>query len=430
MAAVLAVALLSSIHFFLFVDRYSVEILFSDQWDFLDEWFVKIPSVAELFVRQHGPHREGVALIADKYLYELTHWSSRAESFMLAGSIVLAMALALRLKQQLFGRLAYSDVVIPVVFLSTTQYENVIGALNPAHSVFPLVMVLLYCLSLQVRQPLQRYPLLLVLNFLLIYTGFGIFMGVVTIGVFALACYRQVRKLEQMPFALPFVGLLIACLSLGSFFLDYVFLPSVDCFEFPYRKPSEYPRFMARMFATATGVGRSVRTLTGWVLLTGGGVILATHALRAARTKSATTLPLTITVLIGFSLLFSANAAVGRVCLGLNAATASRYVTLLLPAVLGTYFFLLTVEWKRTRNVAIVLLALMFIRTHVHTLAGVHWLADGKGDWAECYKRTENIEYCDSNTNFQIYPFPERTHLKRKLEYLKANRLNLYADAD
>lgn len=426
--AVLTVASLLSVRFFLFVDRYSVNIFFSDQWDILGKFFKGDPSIGELFWIQHGPHRQGMGLILNKFLYPLTAWSSRAESFMLAGSMVVAMLLALRLKVKLFGRLDYGDAIIPAIFLTLTQYENFIGPLNAAHSVFPLVMILLYGLALSLESPLLRYGLLLLLNFLLIYTGFGIFMGVITVGVFALAWYRQARRLESLPPVLPPAGLLIASLSLASFFIDYTFLPSADCFEFPYHKPWDYPSFMARMFGTATGIGKSVRTLTGMAVLSAVIFIFVNQALRAAHAKSRFNLHLTIAVLTGFSLLYSANAAVGRVCFGLAAAQASRYATLLIPAFLATYFYFRTIESKKIRNVAVALLALMLVRGIVHLDSGVKWLTEGKRNWANCYKQTEDIAYCDASTHFWVYPDPERTHLKQKLDYLKANHLSLFAD--
>ena len=75
-----AVALILGIRFFLFIHRFSVNVLFFDQFDFLGSFFDHTPRLIDLFFLQHGPHREGVGLIADKYLYPLTNWNVRAES--------------------------------------------------------------------------------------------------------------------------------------------------------------------------------------------------------------------------------------------------------------------------------------------------------------------------------------------------------------
>jgi len=45
-----------------------------------------------------------------------------------------------------------------------------------------------------------------------------------------------------------------------------------------------------------------------------------------------------------------------------------------------------------------------------------------------CYLRTEDIDFCDAATKFRIYPRPEATGLKQKLQYLKERRLSFFAD--
>jgi hypothetical protein len=116
------------------------------------------------------------------------------------------------------------------------------------------------------------------------------------------------------------------------------------------------------------------------------------------------------------------------VCLGLPAAAQqSRYTTLLIPAFLAMYFYLLTLDFEPLRHILLVFLIVIVIPGHVHIPERAHWFADGKRAWAGCYKRTEDIGFCDSSTNFPLYPNPERTRLKQKLDYLKQHRLNLFA---
>src|SRR5438552_19010035 len=59
-------------------------------------------------------------------------------------------------------------------------------------------------------------------------------------------------------------------------------------------------------------------------------------------------------ILVSFSLLFAASAAVGRLCLGPYAAFTSRYCTLLIPAFLAIYFYLLSKSWRGMRNLILV----------------------------------------------------------------------------
>lgn len=427
LVTVLAVAAWLSIRLFIYVNRYATELLFWDQWDVFESFFHGDPGIGELFFFQFGPHREGVGLLLDKFLFPLTHWSSRFESLELAASLVLTMLLALLLKRRLFGRITVTDMVIPVLVLPLSQFENLVGPLNPAHSVFPLLLVLIYCHVLLIRSPLPRYMVLLVVNFAMIYTGFAIFMGIVTIGVFLLACYRRLRGLEDMPLALPFVGLVIAGLSLGSYFINYTLLPFVGCYRFPWPQPLDYPRFMTGMFHAATRVSQSLRNAAGVTLFGATCVVGAMGAWRARHAQATDRVPLVIGVLALYSLLFSANAAVGRVCLGIGASQASRYSTLMIPAFLAIYLAVCTLSSTTLRSLLAVVLIAMFEPAH-HLDPGMRAIGEAKRNWGECYIQYEDIDRCDASTNFRIHPEPERTRLKWKLDYLKEHHLNLYRE--
>jgi hypothetical protein len=433
----IAIALFATVlgtRFFLIIRKYSVNIFFSDQWDYLIPFFQHKATVLNLFLWQHGPHREGIGLFPDKFLYPLTHWDARVDSYLIGGAIFIAMLLALRLKYSIFGSLSYSDVAIPVIFLTIEQHETLLITPNPAHSGFPLLLIVLYCLALLVRQRLLRYATVLSLNFLLIYTGFGIFMAAVTIGFFALECYWSARHITSVSFAQPLIGLVLAGASLASFFRHYIFQSAVGCFELPHDKWLNYPQFMG-LLLSAFVVPRPLTLSRGMIVL-GAAIllllmgILCWHLLHLLKSP----LPemhLIGAVLIGFSLLFAANNAVGRQCLGAEQAFSSRYSTLLIPAFLGIYFFLLSRPWFGIRNLVLALWVILLLPASLVTpVAEINWYSDGKRQWVNCYRRTGNISYCDESAHFVIYPPPLEgaTHLQEKLDYLKQNHLNLFAD--
>jgi hypothetical protein len=132
-------------------------------------------------------------------------------------------------------------------------------------------------------------------------------------------------------------------------------------------------------------------------------------------------------VLLSYCLLFSANAAVGRLCLGLQLAYSSRYVTLLIPAFLAIYFYLLSQSWRGKRNFVLALWVLLLLPAALRKpWEDIRWYSNGKRDWANCYVRTENIHYCDQSANFWVHPYPEQIGLQEKLDYLKQHRLNLF----
>jgi hypothetical protein len=422
--------------FFYFISAYSVNIFYYDQWEFLTPFFQGNLDSTELFLRQHGPHRLGLGLIVLKLLYSATHWNTRAEAFLIGGCVFMAMLLTLNLKRRLFCALQYSDVAIPLIFLCLTQFETYIGAPDPAYAGLPLLLISGYCLALLVRNHLLRHTLILLLNFPLIYTGLGFFMGLITIGVFGLELYWRIRGIIDIPLWQSISSVVLAVLSLASFFLHYTFMPAVDCFGTSSHALVNYPWFVALMFSAFLGPRYPLAPVTaaGLISLI---VALAIFGLQsfhlvappeASRSRNTQPIHLVISVLVGYSLLFSFSASVGRVCLGLpEAAQPSRYSTLLVPAYVGIYFFLLSLPMKALQRIALGMFLILLLPTglFVPIWAG-HKLADGKRAWVACYLRTQSIKYCDQNTGFPVYPRPGQTDLQGKLDFLRRNHLNLF----
>jgi hypothetical protein len=407
--------------------KYSVNLFFWDQWDYLTPFFNGHWSAGELFLWQHGPHREGIGLLADKFLYPLTGWNTRTDCMIIVCCIFLAMLLAVALKCKLYGPIAYSDIVIPMVFLMPAQFEAVIATPNPAYSGFPLLLIVLYCLTLLQRNQGLKYILLLALNFLLIYTGFGLLMGVITIGLFG---YWSVRPSRPGDAAMALAGFAIAAASAGVFFIHYTFSPAVPCFEISSRYLLSYPLFIALLFSafvipTLTYVGLLITVGLAIALVVSG--LLVFHMLHLAKNDSTPGGHVIGSVLLAYSLLFASTSAVGRVCAGLP-ATPYRYLTLLIPAFLAIYFYLLSRGGWKGRGVALILFGALLIPSTVtipwESIRRVH---DGKSRWSDCYRRTGNIYYCDQASGFRVYPEPEGTNLQQKLDYLRRNRLSLFS---
>jgi hypothetical protein len=426
---VIAAVVILGIRFFAFISDYSVNVLFYDQWDFLDLFFKGNPGLAQLFLYQHGPHREGLGLIVDSFLDPATHWNTRAESFFIGGCVFAAALVALWLKYRLFGRLSYGDVAIPLIFLTTAQYETFIGTPNAAYSGIPLLLILCYCLTLTARSYRARYAVCLLLNFFTLFTGFGVFLGPVTIGMFALQCYRRLRGVSEIPLGASVLALLLAIASMGAFFLNYRFEPAVTCFVFPDPHLLAYPQFLGVMAARFLGVATStpLAVIIGIPVVLCAAGIFAVLASKLVSKGNLGNIQLTAAILLAFSILFAVDTAIGRVCLGTTAALATRYATLLIPGITGIYFYLQTLSADGIRRGITSIFILLLIPGCLSVDSGADWFADGKRAWVECYLRTENISECDKSAGFIIHPHPDQTGLKEKLDYLKARQLNLFS---
>jgi hypothetical protein len=425
-----------------------VNIFFSDQWEFNDATLFQHHSLWQMFTWQHGPHRQGAGALLQRLIEPLFQWNSRTESFVVGGVITIAAICALWLKRKLYGEISYSDVIIPIVFFSTLQFETLFITANFAHGPLPLLFILLYCLAWTCRSLPARYSLVLIINFLTIYTGFGMLLGVLTPFFFAIDYWVNLRKTEKGLIYFV-VALLLSLASFGSFFLNYKIQPAADCFSGQMQSPLDYAWYMALMFAPffgATGTG-AFTTMVGVIAVCALLVCLAFSVWRLLRTPetdaqgsrvqdehtqaSRWTKHFIIAILIAYCLLFSVGTAHGRLCLGIQYAQSSRYVIYLNLGLLGLYFTLLMIPNRIARNVLVAILGVSLLGTissAERQRAIMTRIQNSKRAWKNCYLALNDLAEC--NRHARLHPDdPERIHMQEKLDFLKRTRQNLFLDS-
>ena len=423
---------------FRLISRYAVNIFFSDQWEFNDATLFQKHSLWQIFDWQHGPHRQGLGALFEKLVDPIFGWNSRIESFIVWGVIVTAAICALWLKRRLYGSFSVFDVVIPAILFIPAQWETLFVTANFSHGPFPLLLILVYCLSWTFGKRAVRYPLVLLINFAGIYTGFGIFLGVLTPILLALDYWASAPQTRLRRTYFVWI-LLVAIVSLASFFVGYKFNADLECFSFQPQTPRSYVAYVALMFANFFAIRRllafprivgtmilaaslvSLAIALGWLLRRQGPKCAGEEGNRALLTVGLT----------AYSLLLCVGTAYGRLCGGLLTAFSPRYAIYLEPAVLGFYFFLLGLHQDRTRKLLLsgFLMAIVAASSHVDR-SGMAYFRDAKQRWKTCYLQTEDIKHCDKVAGFPIYTHPpERTHLQEKLQYLKTAGQNLYSDS-
>jgi hypothetical protein len=421
---------------FFLISEYAVNIFYSDQWEFNDATLFQKHSLWQMFAWQHGPHRQGLGALFEKLVDPLSGWNSRVESFVVGGVIVVAALCAILLKRRLYGRLVPSDVVIPAIVFTPGQWETLVLTPNFAHGPLPLLLVMLYFLAWTLPNAKLKYPLVLLVNFLTIYTGFGLLLGLVTPVLLALD-YATTKSQERVSRLYVSAAILVSLLSLGSFFLGWKFNPDLDCFSPGLRSPGRYSIYVSLMLANFFAV-RGITTiprLVGCVVL----LVLVTAALTALRQLIFQRQPdvpgalvakrLVSFGMIAYGLLFCVATAYGRLCGGLP--QSSRYILYLEIAMLGLYFYLLSLPSGSLRKWSLALfLASTLSAVAVVDRSEVFFYSLGKQQWKACYLRTEDFAGCNQTTGFTIFSHaPERTRLREKLEFLKKARLNFYLDA-
>jgi len=423
------------LRWFFLVDRYSVNMLFLDQWDFFGALFAD-QGPWELFNWQHGPHRQGIGFFLTKAVADLSGWNTRFESFMIGSVVCLAALTAVSLKFRLVGNITVFDVIIPLFYLSPLQFGLFANTPNVSHGAMPLLLITLFCLCWTIKNITLRYFLCAVINFMTIYTGFGIFLGCIAPIVFLSEIILAVKKDDKGRTVLAVFFFLVSILSLLSFFINYTFNSAAPGFRFPYPDYFMYIQFILVTFSTYCGIRMShivsyiiaapvVIAMTYAVVKTGLDIVRSRFREKKAQEIMTGQI---IVVLVLFTLIFSLNLAIGRVCLGLGAATASRYTPYMTPAFFALYLFAVTRERIQVQLIGFCT-ACFFVTTFSignHNRAYAEKLCQGKLKWKQAYLQTENILSANRLSGFEIYPNPQQTHLKAKLDYLKTNKLNLY----
>ncbi len=413
-----------------YINRYTVNIMYWDQWDFLQGLFDGADAWT-LFRWQHGPQRQGLGNLILGVLYPATGWNGRADAAASAFVMVLAALGALWLVKRVCGRLRPWDIVVPLLFLTTSNAETYVVAPNLAHGPLPVLLLVGYALALTIPSHPRRCIAIVVVNFLCVNTGFTWLLGGITPALLLLlASAGQLTGRER---AIYSAG---AAASLGTVaFFFYGFTPqsATDCFQFPHPRPWEYLSYagfvLGRPFGLEAGES-GWHLLTGALLATGMTAFVAYAVLRLVRGQDDSALWLVTGSLAGLTLLFAVSSAVGRICLGLHSATASRYIPYVLPGILALY--LVVRRTSAHSHVATALLPVFLVaciakeRDTISANEAEAFLKY-KQRWRDCYLSTHNIEACDSLAGHPVYPAPHQTNLKQKLDWLEARRLSLFS---
>lgn len=411
----------------LFVDRYVVNVMFWDQWDLYRPLF-QGGNLWEVFSWQHGPHRQGVGAFLTAILANLSGWNSRWDAFAVSFVLIAAAWLGLRLARRC-GVSGLALIVIPLTFFNLRQYEIFVAAANVSHGAMPLLLLMAVCLTWFIERDRVRYGLLALLTFLSIFTGFGLFTGLVVPLLLLCDLWHRRRKNHRAgALWLSLAGIALAWLLFAH---GYRFDPAVQGFRFPHEHPWEYLLFMASMVNNffgirghgAASVGMGILLLLWLAILAGSHLPrLWRHGLKGQERSAV------IATLALFALIYCAQTAVGRVVLGWReAAGASRYVPLLIPAVLAMYLHLAGLPNRFRPMLLCLLLAslLIFGTLRLHG-ADYRFIAHhffGRVTWKAAYLATWNMGKAGELSNFNIYP---AMHIDDRLDFLRQHKLNLF----
>jgi hypothetical protein len=360
------VALLLAVRLLGLIWLMAVNVPFSDQWALLlglDDGF-QWGDVWRAFIWQHGPHRQGLSFAWVLPVYHFSDWNVRLDSLAAAAEQLLAGALLLRLRRRLLPDAWLGwDMTLLLVFWGVCTFETLLVATNASHSIFPLLLLMLLANVWLWPLSAARWVVLSVLILGLTFTGFGITALPALVAVLLLQAWRGAAPVRRQA-----LTLLAACgLSLGLFLKDHVFEVAADGFQALRPNPLDYLNFVVAMFSHFLVM---LHRVPRWILfpvgllLVGGMAWAALHSLRTLAAtdsgqgdRSERSFHEICAILIGCCLGFAFLTAYGRVQLGLDAATASRYTALLMPAMAGLLLLLM----RQPKRFGALLMAFMVV---------------------------------------------------------------------
>ena len=353
-------------------------------------------------------------------------WSTRADGFVITGVLALSAGLAVWLKVRLTGRLEVWDAVVPLLFLTVRQWTTFIGTPDVSLGAMPVLLLVLAGLALTVASTAWRIVALLVLDLACVYTGFGLFAGLVIPTLFVRELWLgHVGRVGAMS-AIAISG------AIGlSYFIDFDAGPATA----PIAEgvsPGDYALYVSNLFVGAFGARSS--WAVGAVSLLWPGVLLGplAFALRRLGQKDAAAAPAVIWLLCGFGLLFVVANALGRIGEGVRFGLTPRYVTLLLPAMFALYLTCQVAFGGRARRLLLSVFVVVWGcgEWGAGSVAdpAIEELAVAKRDWVRCYWQTRDVTRCNETGVLTLYPYPSETpRIERRLAWLESRGLSLFA---
>jgi hypothetical protein len=406
----------------------AVNVLYGDQWDFLTPLFEGQGPWAS-FVRQHGPHRQGLGGVLQWALYNLSSWDVRAEAW--AGVAVLAAAAtaALACAYRVRGRLLPCDAVLPLIILSPLHWETLLLAPNLAHSVLPLALTCSLALIWLLPASKIRVGVIGALVVLCIFTGFG-FSAAAAALLVTLASLSSANSDRRA--ALAIIALIIA--GIAAFLIGYHWDPAVPGWHFPVADWWNYGTFVAYMLATLVGL----REHTAFAATAGGLLALLVVGVFASSlwqiwAQGATRRTSTAALLTGTALAYMAFTAFGRLPVNLEAAFLWRYTTMTMPAVLGLIIF--AQPWTEP---AISPALRRCVVAGLCVLGVVIWgnfgpepraaaIAMAKRQWVQAYLTSHDLTRANTISGYWVYP-PQHDapNVAERLRWLEQHHLTFF----
>ncbi len=329
------ISLILSVKLLYFIKQQAVNLLYSDHWTYLKP-LLEDQGALSRFTYQHGPHRQGLGFLISGYLLEISNWNTNLDSYFMGIVLILSNLAFLYLLRLLNGKISITDFIPSILILSPLHYETILLAPNSSHSIVPFFLIIISCFGFIIKNKIIANIYTLVLAYLLLFTGFGVFAGLI---LFAIVNVRYILLiLKQRDILLCLSGLLFTCLSLFHYFFTYNI--HFATYDFTLNAPtgSEYLRFLCFLWAGVFQIRPPFALIIGALVVSS---MVFALLLNIYQLKKSLAISNQISLyLIVSALIYTIATTTGRISTGEDFAQGSRYMTLAITGILGIYILI------------------------------------------------------------------------------------------
>jgi len=406
-----------------YIRIYGVNVVFWDQWDFvplIGKLYSGTLTIGDLFA-QHNEHRilfPRLIMLASAYF---THYDCVAEMY-----ISWAIALAIMVLLFLMVRKYLSDtknmiiIFVPVAWMvyNLNQYQNILWGwqIQIYLCVFAMLASMYF---LDATKDLDARFLLSVLFAFI--SSFSFLSGLLTwpAGVVLLVTRDKKNNTNRL-----LAWLLSSMLTAILFFYHW----SHPSYEPSVLYPVQHPDIALQYFLTI--LGSPWTSIPDFAILMGGIMILITIALvwLMARDHRLQRNCLWI-ALISFSLLTALACMGGRSGYGVDQALKSRYITLMIPGIIGAYMIIVDMVRRSSKKYGSYVLIGLIIALFSISIIGGYMdglsQAESSKEWRiDSIALIKGYQVLDTKTQQAIFPSP--SVLLSGKDLLKKYHLNIY----
>ncbi len=390
---------------------YTSSVPWYDSWQIIEMKMENWP-VWAIFRAQQNEHRVGLGLLMLDTIGPFFHWDLRIGAYLVWLTLAVSCVLALMVMERLRGSLVVWDLIIPFIFFSVYQWENLTWGYQITFTIFlPIFLAALYLFTVQ--PGMFRDGALLLLCFLgTVSSAQGLLVSFFIMGFFLFEAFTHGSR-RILSLVLAGVSFMLAV----TYFWGYDFSPLQDK-DRVLLTIGDYIAFAAHLINATVGY----QDVALWSGILPSLMLFSLGASTILLFFKAKIQGYVVFSLVLFSVLLTAALSYNRIPLGFDLAKNSRYATLFIPFYFGLYMLLYSMP-LRLRNAAVGVTITLYVFVSVAHYGDVLRFAkdeyEAREEFRRCYTANGNMLDCPGNLS-------EQANIQRTLEFAKEKNISIF----